>query len=100
MLCAPSLNVDSPQVAVPLATVWLPDEQASAVTPSLKVTVPPLTVEVLVTVAVNVTVLPVSDGFKFEATAVAVPVAAALVVIARDHAGAPALPSEPLVPSC
>lgn len=71
------------QVADPLETVWLPPAQEMLLPPSLNVTVPPLTVELPVTVAVSVTALfvpEVNDGLKLALSEVEVEVAAALSV--------------------
>src|ERR1043166_258136 len=65
MLCVSSTVEAKPQVAVPLETVWLPLTQVMLppVVLSWNVTVPPLTVLVLETVAVRVLTL-VGDAVK------------------------------------
>ncbi len=83
-MCVPTVNVDVVKVASPEARATL---AASVVAPSVNVTVPVGAVPVLgpvviVTVAVNVTAWPNTDGFTEEVSAVAV--AALLTVWATE----------------
>ncbi len=75
MECDPTLSEDVVQVARPLLRATLP-QLAMAVSPSLKVTFPVGVSEpglFAVTVAVNFTDCPNTDGFNEELTAVLVP---------------------------
>lgn len=82
MLCEPPVREEVENVAIPAAMVPVP----SVVLPSRNVTVP---VAPLVTVAVNVTLLPQVLGFAELVTAVVVPalltVSVAAVVVAEPH---------------
>ena len=83
-MCVPTVNPDVVKVASPEATVTL---AASVVAPSVNVTVPLAAVPllgpvVIVTVAVNVTAWPNTDGFTEDVSAVAV--AALLTVWTTD----------------
>ena len=73
----------------------------SAEAPSKNWTVPSVTgFPALVTVAVNVTPLPVNEGFREELTVVAVGAAATAVVTIRDHPPAMLMPVMPPLPAC
>jgi hypothetical protein len=62
------------QVAWPPERTWLPPLHVMVFPPSLKATVPPLGEGLPVTVAVNVTELPVKDGSLLALSEVVVPV--------------------------
>src|SRR5688572_20078632 len=79
MVCTPSVNVlvVNPAWPLPFSATF----EASKVTPLVNVTVPVVTgLPLLVTVAVNVTLLPVRDGFSEDCTVVVVDTAAAVVM--------------------